>query len=66
MRAIGDLPAGFTDPLAAVCVHVPLAARIDAFWSAAGNRQARTWTEHRHINEVMLATSLEPAGYLGT
>jgi hypothetical protein len=29
------------------------------------NRRAGTWTEHREINTVMLATSLAPGGFLG-
>jgi hypothetical protein len=43
-----------------------LADQIESFWSDSTNRQSRTWQEHRHINSVMLATSLEPAGYFGT
>jgi hypothetical protein len=41
-----------------------LGARIDAFWMDPGNRRAASWLEHRNINEVMLATSLVPGGYL--
>ena len=29
------------------------------------NRRAPSWVEHQDINDVMLATSLEPAGFLG-
>jgi hypothetical protein len=38
--------------------------RIDAFWMDPSNRRAASWLEHRNINEVMLATSLVPDGYL--
>ena len=37
---------------------------IEAFWRDPANRRSNTWTEHRDINEVMLATSLAPDGYL--
>ena len=33
-------------------------SRIVAFWSDPENRRTATWTEHRDINEVMLATAL--------
>jgi hypothetical protein len=37
---------------------------IDLFWLDSGNREADSWTEHRYINMVMLATSLKPEGFL--
>ncbi|MCA1793812.1 MAG: hypothetical protein LC660_08070 [Desulfobacteraceae bacterium] len=37
---------------------------IESFWSAPENQQVRTWIDHRDINQVMLATSLLPDGYL--
>jgi hypothetical protein len=37
---------------------------IEQFWLDDRNRQAGTWTEHRGINLVMLATSLAPGGFL--
>jgi hypothetical protein len=46
--------------------HVPLARTIDRFWSEPAHRQAASWTDHADINSVMLATSLKPAGYLGS
>lgn len=39
---------------------------IEAFWLAPENQAADTWRDHRNIKDVMLATSLAPAGYLGT
>lgn len=42
----------------------PLAERIQAFWSDPAHRQSTTWTDHRDINMVMLATSSAPLGYL--
>jgi hypothetical protein len=37
---------------------------IETFWLEDANREARSWTEHRDINMVMLATSLSSEGYL--
>jgi len=44
--------------------YVPLRERIQEFWLDRKNREAATWTEHRDINTVMLATSLVPDGFL--
>jgi hypothetical protein len=44
--------------------YVPMRETIERFWLDEGNRQAVTWTEHRGINLVMLATSLAPGGFL--
>jgi hypothetical protein len=52
--------------LADLARYLPLAGRIDDFWCAAANRQGPTWRAHGDINAVMLATSLAPAGYLGS
>jgi hypothetical protein len=52
-------------PLAELLRHLPLAARIEDFWSDPAHRQEPSWIAHRHINDVMLATSLAPEGYLG-
>lgn len=44
--------------------HASLADRIERFWLEADRREGRLWREHRDINDVMLATSLAPRGYL--
>ena len=44
--------------------YMPLGEKIQQFWIDDKNREASTWTEHREINMVMLATSLEPNGFL--
>lgn len=44
--------------------YIPLAEHIEKFWLKSENRKAETWREHIDINEVMLATSLIPDGYL--
>jgi hypothetical protein len=41
-----------------------LASQIEHFWFQPSNRRAAGWDRHREINEVMLATSLAPYGYL--
>jgi hypothetical protein len=43
---------------------VPLRDDIEEFWLRPEHRRSGTWVEHLNINEVMLATSLAPAGYL--
>jgi hypothetical protein len=42
----------------------PLREEIESFWLDPAHREARTWLDHPNINDVMLATSLDPAGYL--
>jgi len=49
----------------ALLEYVPLREKIEQFWLDGINREAVTWTEHREINMVMLATSLAPDGFLG-
>jgi hypothetical protein len=41
-----------------------LREEIQSFWLRAEHREATSWLEHENINEVMLATSLAPEGYL--
>jgi hypothetical protein len=42
----------------------PMIDSIEQFWLLQSNREAATWTDHRDINTVMLATSLAPGGFL--
>ena len=49
----------------AIHEYMPLREQIEGFWLEGKNREAGTWTEHREINMVMLATSLAPEGFLG-
>jgi hypothetical protein len=44
--------------------HASLRADIETFWLDARHQSAPSWTEHRDINEVMLASSLAPEGCL--
>jgi hypothetical protein len=43
--------------------HV-LLETIEGFWLERSNQQSHSWTAHRDINSVMLATSLAPDGFL--
>jgi hypothetical protein len=48
----------------ALMQYVPLTGKIEMFWLERANRESDSWTAHRDINMVMLATSLAPDGYL--
>ncbi len=60
----------FTEPiqiekiLDALEAYLPLCEYIENFWLESENQKSSTWTEHLDINTVMLATSLNPDGYL--
>ncbi|MFC5437829.1 hypothetical protein ACFPME_14800 [Rhodanobacter umsongensis] len=51
--------------LDALHAYLPLRQAIHAYWLHPAHRTASSWTEHQDINEVMLATSLAPDGWLG-
>jgi hypothetical protein len=44
--------------------YMPLVEEIEQFWLDETNRRVASWTEHREINRVMLATSLAPDDFL--
>ena len=44
--------------LRALMRYVPLGEEIESFWRDPAHQRASTWSEHRDINEVMLATRL--------
>ena len=52
------------EQIQALAPYVALGSEIKSFWLDPEHRETRTWSEHRDINEVMLATSLVPAGFL--
>jgi hypothetical protein len=58
-----DRPRLFTR-LERLLEYQSLEQAIRQFWLASANRRAETWTEHRDINAVMLATCLAPEGYI--
>ena len=41
-----------------------MADEIESFWRNPEHRNTDAWSVHRDINEVMLATSLAPEGFL--
>ena len=50
--------------LTALMQYMPLRDEIEAFWRNPEHQRSTTWIEHQDINEVMLATSLVPDGFL--
>ena len=44
--------------------YKPMIDSIEQFWLQPASRAGNTWRDHRDINEVMLATSLAPDGFL--
>ncbi len=50
--------------LQALARFAHLRYEIESFWRDPAHRAAPTWSEHRDINEVMLATSLMPEEFL--
>ena len=50
--------------LEALVAYVGLASTVEQFWLQPINRRSPSWIGHLEINEVMLATSLAPHGYL--
>jgi hypothetical protein len=49
---------------AALTPYVALGDAIESFWLDPEHQRARTWADHRDINEVMLATRLVPESLL--
>lgn len=62
--AMYSLDLSEATPFHRLLAYESLAARIENWWSAPEHRAAQTWIEHADINNVMLATTLEPDGYL--
>ena len=50
--------------LQALMQYLPLRDEIENFWRDPEQQRAASWVEHQDINEVMLATSLAPEGFL--
>jgi hypothetical protein len=44
--------------------YAPMRDEIESFWCKPEHQRASTWSAHRDINEVMLATNLVPGGFL--
>jgi hypothetical protein len=62
----GDGETELIGALKPVRRHRDLARFIDSVWRPASNARGLGWREHRDINDVMLAASLAPDGYLGS
>ena len=52
--------------LQALREYVPLRNDIESVWRNPEHHRSTAWSEHRDINEVMLATCLVPEGFLVT
>ncbi len=50
--------------LAVLSPYLPLRTAIEDFWLRPEHRRTASWLEHADINDVMLATSLAPDGFL--
>jgi hypothetical protein len=48
----------------ALMPYVPFSEEIESFWRRPEHQQGSTWSEHQDINQVMLATTLLPDGFL--
>jgi len=60
-REASHAARGWVDQLSR---YLPLRAEIESFWLQPAHRQAASWLQHADINDVMLATSLRPEGFL--
>jgi hypothetical protein len=60
-RGASHAARGWADQLSR---YLPLRAEIESFWLQPAHRQVATWLQHADINDVMLATSLRPEGFL--
>jgi hypothetical protein len=56
--------ASVRDSFARLSCYVRLRAEIEAFWLRREHRRMDSWLEHENINDVMLAASLQPEGFL--
>jgi hypothetical protein len=56
------VPSGIRARLAALKGHAPLGSAILSFWSDPASHDTGLWSEHRDIDEVMLATAHAPSG----
>lgn len=54
-----------TEVLGTLQARLSIRDTVLEFWLDPSHRSAATWTDHRDINQVMLATALAPDGYLG-
>ena len=55
---------GVRSRLEVLISYLTLGKEIESFWRDPTHQDNNTWIEHQDINEVMLATCLEPDGFL--
>jgi hypothetical protein len=60
-RRIGAAGQG---SLAQLAEYKAIRADVESFWMQSPNRETSSWLEHADINDVMLATSLAPQGFV--
>jgi hypothetical protein len=63
-RPDAELHAALEPRLAALARFGPLGAELRQFWLRAEHRLTDAWRAHQDINDVMLATSIVPQGFL--
>jgi hypothetical protein len=63
-EADAGIDNGVRERLRSLLTFASLGDDIESFWSDPEHQQAPSWGEHLDINEVMLATSLAPEGFL--
>lgn len=59
-----DISPQRNELLKALMHFISLREEIEAFWRDPDHQKTSTWMEHQDINEVMLATTLAPDGFL--
>jgi hypothetical protein len=62
--AIGIAATSLLDGMRDRADLLPLREEIESFWLDPRHRDSATWRSHADINDVMLATALEPLGFL--
>ncbi|MEA3303032.1 MAG: hypothetical protein U9Q75_07160, partial [Pseudomonadota bacterium] len=53
-----------SEQLGTLMRYMSLRDEIETFWRDPAHQRSNTWTDHQEINEVMLATTLAPEGFL--
>jgi hypothetical protein len=68
MEADAEGGAGVSGATRALLAHLagyaPLHEQLGRFWLEPAHRRTQAWLDHEDINDVMLATSLVPEGFL--
>jgi hypothetical protein len=62
--AIGGAAIGVSRGIPHAKRYAPVKTAIESFWLDPAHRASATWMDHEDINDVMLATSLAPSGFV--